>query len=1374
MKSILKTVTALQATGTHKKAVLLLLLPLLLLCANMQAVAQCTATISTQPKDSTLCTGNNASFSIIATNTTDYQWQVSTNGGTSWADIVNGGVYSGATTTSLLITGAVIGMNNYQYRCQAINTPNTCSTASTAAVMLLDQPSTISSQPTNKTICSSTNTSFSVTAANVTSYQWQVSTNNGTTWADITNGGVYSNATTATLDITSATFAMNGYQYRCLLTAPCSVITNTNAVALTVNAPATFTAQPASQVVCPGTNTVFSCTATGSGTISYVWQVKNSGGTTWNNLSNGGIYSNVSTPNLTLTNIPLSMDNTQYRCVISGICPPADITTPATLNVYELPAITDNPQSITYCAGANVDFTCDATGAGITYQWQVSINGGVSFGNITNGGVYSNANTNTLNITSATAGMDNYYYRCLVSGTCPPAVATNVAILTLGELPSVTLQPVSVLACTGFTNTFTIAATGYIITYQWQVSINGGTTWSDVIDGGVYSNATTTSLSVTNPTVLMSGYQYRCVVTNGCAQSVNSDPATMTVAEAPVVITHPSNSTICDGDNTQYTVAATSADPITYQWQGSNNGTTWVNLINSSYYTGVTTTMLQLSNANSGAFSMYRCELNTGCMPFTTTNAATLTVETQPVISLNPSNRTICVAQSTVFQVGATGSNLSYQWQVSTNGGVTYNNVTNGGVYSGATTFNLTLTNVTVAYNNYSYRCVVSGSCPTAKTSAAGVLTVNVPVAITAQPTTAITLCSGDNTSLSISATGTGLSYRWYILSGSTYTALNDAGFYSGATTPTLTITGITAAPNTQTYTYRCIATGTCNAVTSNATYITVNAKPAIVNNPVSIARCDSSHNATFSVTATGTNVTYQWQISTDGGSVWTNLTNNSSYNNTTTSTLLLPSLFLTMDGYEYRCVVSGTCTPAATSAAATLTINPLITPSVTISASTTDICAGQSVVFSTSEVNGGSADYQWKKNNVNVGTGPTYTTTTLANNDIIICHMTSNATCPTPKVVVSNPITMKVTPNSTPTIAISSNVGNSWCIGKPIVFTASITDGGLNPTYVWKLNNVVIGGNTNSLALPFVNNGDKVVCSLVSSLRCFIPNPAVSNTITMTVSPITRSSVVIAANPDSIICDKTEVTLFTFFTNGGTTPAFQWMLNGADIPGETGGTLKTTALADGDYINCRFISNANCVFPEISNAITFKVIDLLDPKVDVSVSYNGNDSYTFTATSTNGGSNPSYQWYRNFNKLVGETGATYTSNILDKTDKIYVEMASSEPCVNPLLELVKSRNATTGVADLGTAFKELGLYPNPNTGQFTISGELNQPIVNKEVVVKITNALGQTVYSQVYPATGGNISLPVTLKENVANGMYTVNITIDNETTNIRFVISR
>ncbi len=96
------------------------------------------ATITTQPKDSTVCEGNNATFTVEATGTSlAYQWQVSTDGGLNWTDLTNVGVYSGVSTNTLTITGATSTLDANQYRVEIL-IGSTCPAISEEVTLTLD------------------------------------------------------------------------------------------------------------------------------------------------------------------------------------------------------------------------------------------------------------------------------------------------------------------------------------------------------------------------------------------------------------------------------------------------------------------------------------------------------------------------------------------------------------------------------------------------------------------------------------------------------------------------------------------------------------------------------------------------------------------------------------------------------------------------------------------------------------------------------------------------------------------------------------------------------------------------------------------------------------------------------------------------------------------------------------------------------------------------------------------------------------------------------------------------------------------------------------------------------------------------------------
>jgi len=196
-------------------------------------------------------------------------------------------------------------------------------------------------------------------------------------------------------------------------------------------------AQPVSSTVCSGTNTTFGVTAVGTG-LTYYWQVSTDGGSTWNSLSNGGVYSNVLTATMSITGATTGMNGYRYRVIVSGTCSPSVTSNAVLLTVNSLPAITVQPVARTICVGASTTFGVTATGTGLSYQWQVNTDmSRAGWTNLTNVAPYSNVTTATMSITSATAGMTSYVYRVVVSGTCSPSVTSNNVGLTVNTLSTI-------------------------------------------------------------------------------------------------------------------------------------------------------------------------------------------------------------------------------------------------------------------------------------------------------------------------------------------------------------------------------------------------------------------------------------------------------------------------------------------------------------------------------------------------------------------------------------------------------------------------------------------------------------------------------------------------------------------------------------------------------------------------------------------------------------------------------------------------------------------------------------------------------------------------------------------------------------------------
>lgn len=204
----------------------------------------------------------------------------------------------------------------------------------------------IGTQPVASTICAGASTTFTAASTGATSYQWQVSTNGGSTWTNVTNGGVYSTATTATLTITGATAAMSTYRYRLVTTNDCGS-TNSSGVVLTVNpSPTISSTAPGSRC---GTGTVVLGATASAGTLS--WYTAATGGTSI------GTGTSFTTPSISAT-------TTYYVGATNSGCSSARTAVVATVNNNV--AITSSPSNTTICAGSSVTLT--ATG-GSSYTW---------------------------------------------------------------------------------------------------------------------------------------------------------------------------------------------------------------------------------------------------------------------------------------------------------------------------------------------------------------------------------------------------------------------------------------------------------------------------------------------------------------------------------------------------------------------------------------------------------------------------------------------------------------------------------------------------------------------------------------------------------------------------------------------------------------------------------------------------------------------------------------------------------------------------------------------------------------------------------------------------------------------------------------------
>lgn len=199
--------------------------------------------------------------------------------------------------------------------------------------------------------------------------------------------------------------------------------------------------------------------------------------------------------------------------------------------------------------------------------------------------------------------------------------------LWLSELNTTTLkiakQPTDVDSTVGNAVSFKVEAQGEGLTYQWQLSKDGGTTWGNTSVSG----NTTKFISFAIPNAEYSGRMFRCVITDANGNTLTSNPATLTLNGVPdvTVTSQPQNISAKVGDTVNIPVVAKSSksNKLTYQWQVSSTGETWKNTTVTGYNTSALNFAIPNVNYNG---RQYRCLVTDSNGSWALSDAMKLTV----------------------------------------------------------------------------------------------------------------------------------------------------------------------------------------------------------------------------------------------------------------------------------------------------------------------------------------------------------------------------------------------------------------------------------------------------------------------------------------------------------------------------------------------------------------------------------------------------------------------------------------------------------------------------------------------------------------------------------------------------------------------------
>jgi Leucine-rich repeat (LRR) protein/alpha-tubulin suppressor-like RCC1 family protein len=589
--------------------------------------------ITSQPQSQTVSQGSSVALSVAVSGTQPlaYQWQR------------NGVELPGEAGSSLTLSNVQVGQaGSYAVR---VGNDLGWTTSSNALLQVLMAPS-ILTPPASLVVTQGGAARFSVVASGPgLAYQWLY---NGSNILGATGGPV--------LEINPVLLSDVG-QYSVIVSNAAGQ-TNSAAATLTVLAPPSITTQPLSLVVTQGQPAVFTVAASGSAPLSYQWRF------------GGRDLVGETGPTLTVPNQP---GNAGYYSVRVSNPAGAEISLAASLAVLVPPVILQQPGDQTVIQGNSASFQVLAGGMEpLQYQWRFK-------------GTDLPRATNATLLLTGVQGAQQGAYDVTVRNQVSLAVSLPASLTVLSP-PSLTGQPVSTNVLPGSDVTLTVTATGTPpLAYQWR--LNGV-----ILAGETNSVLVLTNLQATN------GGRFSAVIQNsaGAVESAPADVVVLVPLEQPAdmfanrtllteTVSHGVNGGMALEPGEPRHAGRIGGSSAWYTWRSAvpgiatfrTSGSTFDTVLGVYVGNSVSNLTAVASDDDRGGYLTSALQFNAlanvdyqiavdgvGAAEGTVILSWSLQVTaTQvPVITNQPASLTVLRGADAVFNVGASGPGLSYQW----------------------------------------------------------------------------------------------------------------------------------------------------------------------------------------------------------------------------------------------------------------------------------------------------------------------------------------------------------------------------------------------------------------------------------------------------------------------------------------------------------------------------------------------------------------------------------------------------------------------------------------------------------------------------------------------------------------------------------------
>ena len=391
--------------------------------------------------------------------------------------------------------------------------------------------------------------------------------------------------------------------------------------------------------------------------------------------------------------------------------------------------ITSQPKNTIVNSGKTATVKVSAAGSGLSYNWYYNDGDGYK----------KSSTTSATYSTTMNTWRNGRKVYCIVKDKYGFSAVSNVAVLTTPTSAKITKQPTNAAALKGTQAKTTLTATGDGLKYTWYFK---NATSSKYSKSSITTNTYTMTMDATR-----AGRMVYCVVTDKYGNSVKSNVVTLSLATPLKIIKYPTDATAPNGKKVTTTLTAT-GDGLKYEWYFRNIGaSTWSksSLTGNSYY---------VTMKDSVNHRQVYCIVTDKYGNSVKTPKVTLSQERHLKIIEQPTNATAPNGQRVTTTFTATGDGLKYEWYVKNKGATTWGKSS----LTGAAYFVTMKDNV----DGRQVYCIVKDQYGNSAKSDVVTLSMIHDLKITKQPAN-VTVANGSKAQTSITASGDGLTYTWYI-----------------------------------------------------------------------------------------------------------------------------------------------------------------------------------------------------------------------------------------------------------------------------------------------------------------------------------------------------------------------------------------------------------------------------------------------------------------------------------------------------------------------------------------------------------------------------------------------------------------------------------